>query len=58
MDWITTNQAARLAGVKPGTLRQRRRREGSRHPRWMSLGGTVLYELAAFRRYLAAQSRR
>jgi predicted acyl esterase len=55
MDWITTEHAARMAGLKPGTLRQRRRREGDRHPTWTTAGSVVLYERHALARYITRQ---
>jgi len=55
---ITTEEAARIAGIPPGTLRQRRRREPD-HPAVVRFAGVVLYDRRAFVKYADAwQDRR
>lgn len=51
--WISTEQAARLAGITPSALRHRRNRE-PHHPAVVRVGMVALYERDAFGDYLDA----
>jgi hypothetical protein len=50
---ITTEEAAHIAGIPPGTLRQRRRREPD-HPAVVRFAGVILYDRQAFVKYAQA----
>ena len=56
MSTITSKEAAQLAGVKPGTIRQWRARHGD-FPHAKEYGGTLVFDSGQFLRWLESRGK-
>lgn len=52
-EYYKTSEAARLFGMSADNLRQRRFREGDKHPRHIALGSECLYSKVEIERAIA-----